>query len=101
MTTRVVLAPRALRQAEAAATWWVHHRADARGLFAEEFAATLRLLAEHPTLAFISGKLVVERFEGFYFWRTEYHLYYVHQVSKQLVRVLAVWAAVRGRTPSL
>lgn len=96
---RVVLSPRALEQAKTAAAWWIENREKAPTLFADEFASALRLLASAPE---IGVPFIAARREGvrrYLLWRTQYHLYYAHAPERQTVRVLAVWSAVRGRTP--
>lgn len=101
MSARVVLSPRALAQAQAAANWWVVNREKAPALFAEEFAAALSTLAESPEIGVPFPAVRRPNVRRYLLGRTGHHLYYVHVDATNTVRVLALAGARRRRTPRL
>jgi hypothetical protein len=97
---KVELAPRAVRQAEACTRWWREHRPDARLLFDEE----LRVALEHIETAPQAGSRYDAR-GGREHRRvlmpiTRFHVYY-RVASSEVVRVVAIWSAIRGRGPRI
>ena len=89
---KLALAPRAVREAERCAGWWREHRPAARALFDDELrAAQLGSVYEAAGGLEYRRRLMPE---------TRHHVYY-RVVGPDLVRILAVWSAVRGRGPRL
>lgn len=87
----------AQRQARAERTWWRAHR-DAKQVFSEELRAARSILADGPKHE------IYGHFEGLPVRRlllekTRCHLYYVVLEREHLVRIIAVWGAMRGADP--
>jgi plasmid stabilization system protein ParE len=97
---RLELAPRAVRQAEAYARWWRSNRPDARMLFDDELRAALEQIRAAPH----AGSLYVAQ-PGREHRRvllpvTRVHVYY-RLAAAELIRVVAVWSAIRARGPRI
>jgi plasmid stabilization system protein ParE len=96
----VVLQRRALREIEEIDAWWRENRLAAPGgLFVEELAVTLSVVALMPTLG---ARLRGSRASGLrrvLLRRTQHHAYY--RVRGEKLVVLAVWHAARGTVPQL
>lgn len=101
MSVRVVLSPRALAQAEAAARWWVANREKAPRLFADELASAFVALATAPDLGVPFTAVRRANVRRYLLWRTDHHVYYVHVEETRTVRVLAIVGARRRRPPRL
>lgn len=95
---RVELAPRALAQVRRIDEWWRQNRPAAPKLFAEELATALEQLERN---AFFGVLYSFPAFEvrRFLLPRSRYHVFY--SVEGELVKVSAVWHAVRGKGPPL
>ena len=98
MSRRVVTAPRAERQIQAARNWWRRNRHKAPDLFDEEISRAFALIAESPgagkPIAGRPGKRQIE------ISRIRYTLYYA-VIDEETIGVLALWHTSRGRKPSL
>lgn len=88
----------AQRQARAERKWWRANR-DAKQLFSEELRSARAILArgpKHEIYGYFDGqpvrRLLLEK--------TRCHLYYVVSERENLVRIVAIWGAMRGRDPS-
>ena len=79
--------------------WWRANRPTARGLFAEELGEAMALLAASPDIGHHYLHQQIPGLRRIILRSTRYHLYYV--LADDLVTVLAVWSAVRGRGPKL
>lgn len=97
---RLALAPRAVREAQRAAHWWRENRPDARDLFERELRSALDQIRTAPRLGVIYQLVNGREHRRVLMIETGYHVYY-RVVSSDLVRVLAVWSALRGRGPQL
>jgi len=87
----------AQRQARAVGRWWRAHR-DARHRFSEELRAARRTLAHGPKHE------IYGHFDGVPVRRvllenTRCHLYYIVLEQDSLVRIVAVWGAIKGASP--
>jgi plasmid stabilization system protein ParE len=98
---RVRIEPTADAQADAADDWWRANRPAARDRFAVELESAVALLSEFPGVGVPYRRREIPRLRRLLLATTRYHLYYVHDTSADEVRILAVWSAVRGRTPPL
>jgi plasmid stabilization system protein ParE len=96
----IELAPRALREAERCAAWWREHRPVARTLFEDELRAALDQIRGAPQLGSVYESVAGREYRRVLMPETRYHVYY-RVVGPDRVRVLAVWSAVRGRSPKL
>jgi hypothetical protein len=88
----------AQRQARAERTWWRAHR-DAKHLFSDELRAARAILSHGPKHE------IYGHFEGvpvrrFRLEKTRCHLYYVVLERENIVRIVAVWGAMKGADPS-
>jgi plasmid stabilization system protein ParE len=95
---KLELAPRAVREAERCARWWRANRPAATTLFDDELRAALDQIRAAPQLG--SSYLVTsgEEHRRLLLPKTRYHVYY-RVMNSGVVRVVAVWSAVRGRGP--
>jgi len=98
---KLEISKRARRHIEMRQAWWSKHRPAARGLFLDELAAAEWQLRTAPEL----GLIYVERNQRIIrrvlLPKTATHVYYSLDTNRDLVTVLAVWGAQRGRTPRL
>lgn len=88
----------AQRQARAERTWWRAHR-DAKHLFSEELRAA-RSFLEHGPKHEIYGHFDGIPVRRLLLEKTRCHLYYVVLERENLVRIVAVWGAMKGTDPS-
>ncbi len=86
---------------EAIDNWWRESRLDASRLFAEELASVCLEIQRKPLIL----KPYTERrgmvIRRWLLPRTEQHVYFVADVENDLITVLRVWGARRGRGPKL
>jgi plasmid stabilization system protein ParE len=98
---KLVFTPEAERQANEIDAWWREHRPDARQLFARELAEARERLLATPgigvTYTSASGKTA----RRVLLPKTQNHVYFEVDAERELVIVLAVWGAPRGRGPRL
>jgi plasmid stabilization system protein ParE len=92
---------RAQEQAAKIGQWWATHREAAPNLFIDELETTFRFLCSErgagvrwptprrPTLRRILMP------------RSRNHVYFVVDEAADVIRVLAIWGAPRGKTPKL
>ncbi len=99
MNTR--LTEPARRQAERLDRWWREHRPAARDLFARELSNARVLLAETPEIGapYAERRGVVVR--RVLMRKTRTHVYYEIDRAQNIVMILAVWGAPKGRGPNL
>jgi plasmid stabilization system protein ParE len=97
----LTLSPRAIREAARYERWWAEHRPAARQLFEEELRHALAQIRSAPNLGTIFQSTKTGReYRRVLMLGTGYHVYY-RVVDDEHVRVVAVWSAVRGRSPRL
>jgi hypothetical protein len=97
---RLEVAKRAQREAKRLAQWWLDNREKAPELFEQELVAAYEFILRESALGqtyLISRGRRVQRvlMPG-----TKNHVYYCRE-SADLVRVVSIWGAVRGRGPKL
>lgn len=98
---KLVLSPRAIREAERCARWWHEHRPAARLLFDEELQRLLDQIRNAPNFgATFKSRKSGREYRRVLMPETRYHVYY-RLSGPDLVRVVAIWSAVRGRGPQL
>ncbi len=97
---KLELAPRAVAQAERCTRWWRENRPAAPGLFDEELRAVLDQIRNGPLLGSVYEVVSGQEHRRLLMPRTRYHVYY-RIVAADVVRIVAVWSAVRGRGPGL
>jgi hypothetical protein len=94
---KVVKTEEAQRQARAERKWWRAHR-DAKQLFSEELRAARGILARGPKHE-IYGHFDGHAVRRLLLEKTRCHLYYIVLERESLVRIVAVWGAMRGSAP--
>ena len=97
---KIKISKRARRRAEKLDERW-RREADYPNLFAEELNGVLLELASIPQLG---SSWPTERrpmLKRLLLAKTKYHLYFEIDERKQVIRILTVWGATRGRTPNL
>jgi plasmid stabilization system protein ParE len=97
---KLELAPRAVREAERAATWWAENRPAAPTRFQDELRMALDLIRGAPRLGSIYRIERGREYRRVLLPESRFHVYY-RVVGPERVRVLAIWSAVRGRDPAL
>jgi plasmid stabilization system protein ParE len=98
---KLEISKRARRHIEKRQAWWREHRPAALGLFLDELAAAERLLRATPELGSIYVKRNTRTVRRVLLPQTGTHVYYWLDANRDLVTILAVWGAQRGRTPRL
>jgi len=97
---RLEVAERARRDGKRLAQWWLEHREKAPELFEEELIAAYGIILNDPTLGQTYMISSGRRIQRVLMPRTKNHVYY-HQKSAEVVRIVAIWGAVRGHGPRL
>ncbi len=97
---KLELAPRFLREAERCARWWREHRPAARFLFDEELRAAFDQIRTAPALGSVYLAMAGREHRRVLMLQTRHYVYY-RVVAPDLVRLVSVWAATRGRGPGL
>ena len=98
---KVRLAGPARRQADRIDRWWRKNRPDVANLFAREFDTARRLIVASPDLGapYVKRHGVLVR--RMILPKTKNHVYYEIRKDEDIVMILAVWGAPRGRGPKL
>lgn len=97
---RIEVAERAQQDVERLGLWWRMHREKAPDLFEEELTAAYSTIQEHPEYG---QRYRVVRGKQVWRWlmpKTKRHVYY-RLDGDDVVRIMAVWGAIRGREPKL
>jgi plasmid stabilization system protein ParE len=81
--------------------WWTQHRLAAPRLFADEVANAVARLTHDPLAGQPFRSQSVAGVRRILCSRSRYHLYYVVDDFAETVIILAVWGAVRGKSPML
>lgn len=95
----VVVVPVADLQIRTIDDWWRANRPAAPALFAEELAAAFELIANAPRIGRRRQHRDVPGLRRLLLRATRYHVYYAPGPDGRRLFVLAVWSAVRGKTP--
>ena len=97
---KIVLLDEAQERFQAEDGWWREHR-DAKELFVTEFQETLRRLAVESAIGQryrrARGKLI----QRVLMPKTRCHVYYFHDLNRNIVEIHSIWGARRRRGPSL
>lgn len=99
MTVQIVVQPEAAEQTRAIDAWWRENRPKSPELFFDELGAAFALLAQAPEAGPRYQSTEIPGLRRVMLRRTRYHLYYVYDAAAERVTVLAVWSALKGRTP--
>ncbi len=95
------ISKRARWQIERIQALWLEHRPAVRMLFLEELERAEQRLRETPTLGVVYTQHRTGAVRRVLLPSSHHHLYYRYQPSRDLLTVLAVWGAPRGRGPRL
>jgi plasmid stabilization system protein ParE len=98
---KLVFTPEAQRQANEMDAWWREHRPDARDLFARELAEARELILATPGIGVTYTSANGKTARRVLLPKTRNHVYFELDEQQDLVIVLAVWGAPRGRGPRL
>jgi plasmid stabilization system protein ParE len=99
MSVGIVTSPQADDDIRTIDEWWRANRPAAPALFAEELTEAMVLLAASPEMGRRYRHPRIPELRRIILRASRYHVYYV--LADDLVTVLAVWSAVRGRGPKL
>lgn len=95
----VKVTPRADRQIQGAASWWLANRSKAPEAFREELHRGFELISGQPRTGTLAMNLRLRGVRRIHLSRIRYFLYY--RVRKSRVEVLALWHLSRGKGPKL
>lgn len=98
---KVVFTPEADLEADELDTWWREHRPKARDLFARELVDTLELIAGAPAIGAEYRTRSGMPARRMLMPKTRTHFYFEVDRARDLITILAVWGAPRGRGPAL
>ena len=101
MSFRVVVVVEAERQIRQVDDWWVENRGGSAELFLDELALIFELLAETPEIGRRFTKANQPGVRRILMRRTRHWVYYIPDLSRGIVYVLAVWSTYRGSDPTL
>lgn len=97
---RLEITKRAQREAKRLAQWWLDNRDKAPELFEQELIAAYELILGEPGLGQTYLISRGRRVQRLLMPGTKNHVYYYRQRA-DLIRVVSIWGAVRGRGPKL
>jgi plasmid stabilization system protein ParE len=98
---RIALTPTARKQLRLAVAWWREHRPENPGLLEDEVAEAGAALTDAPLSGALHMQAGIQGVRRMLLPRTQYFLYYRVDAAKHVVRVIAVWRAMRGTGPPL
>jgi plasmid stabilization system protein ParE len=98
---KLEISKRARSHIEKRQAWWSEHRPAARSLFLDELAAAERQLRHAPELGAFYVECNGRIIRRVLLPKTGTHVYYALDANCDLVTILAVWGAQRGRAPRL
>src|SRR2546422_7699982 len=95
----IKVTPRADRQIQKAASWWLANRPKAREAFKEELRRGFDLISQQPGVGSRATNLKLEGVLRIHLSRIRYFLYYRVRTSR--VEVLALWHSRRLKGPAM
>ena len=90
---KLAFSKEAERDVEAIDAWWRANRLDAPSLFAEKLASVCQAIQRKP--------LILKPYTERHGIVIRQHVYFIADVANDLITVLRVWGARRGRGPKL
>ena len=98
-TYKIDVAPRARSQLMSILDWWAKNRPASPMLVLEEFEHAVALLAKTPGL----GRRYQPRpgVRRLLLSRSQYHVYYVIDQPRRLIRVVSLWHTARSKPPPI
>jgi plasmid stabilization system protein ParE len=97
---KIVLLDEAQERFESEDRWWREHR-DAKELFATEFEEALRQIVSAPGIGQRYRRRRGRLIQRVLMKKTRCHVYYVHDVERDVVEIHSIWGARRRRGPAL
>jgi plasmid stabilization system protein ParE len=97
---KIVLLDEAQERFEAEDRWWREHR-DAKELFVTEFEEALRQIASTPGIGQRYRRSRGQLIQRVLMPKTRCHVYYFHDLNRDVVEIHSIWGARRRRGPSL
>jgi plasmid stabilization system protein ParE len=97
---KIVLLDEAQERFEAEDRWWREHR-DAKELFVTEFEEALRQIASAPGIGQRYRRSRGQLIQRVLMPKALCHVYYVHDLNRDVVEIHSIWGARRRRGPSL
>lgn len=91
----------AKKQLGRATEWWQENRPENPELVEDEYAEAIARLKDAPMAGSPHVQARIQGVRKLLLPRTQYSLFYRVYASKQLVRIVAVWHAARGKGPPL
>jgi plasmid stabilization system protein ParE len=97
---RLQVSRRAESQIRVAADWWLENRPKAPEAFSEEIERAFDLVRALPSVGEPVAHPKLRGVRRVFLGRIRYYLYYQASPATEIVEVLAVWHASRGKGPS-
>ena len=97
---QLFLLDEARRQVEYEDAWWRAHR-DAVDLFIDELERTLESLRAAPEIGQAYRRSRDGIIQRWLMPKTRCHIYYLVHRDREVIEILSVWGARRGRGPQL
>lgn len=101
MSAQIVLAPAAAEQLETAQAWWTENRPAAPGLLLDELQAALAAITALPRIGHPVRHRRRRDLRRVLLPQAGYHVFYQHDAATDVIRIVAIWGAVRGKRPPL
>lgn len=99
---RLRVSPRARKRALLVNGWWKEERAAAPSLFLDELYGCFELLLSSPEMGPVVKRDKKRReVRRVLLQRTQQYLYYRVDKRREVLHVITVWGAQRGRLPAL
>jgi hypothetical protein len=97
---KIVLLDEAQARFEAEDRWWREHR-DAKELFSAEFEEMLQQIAAAPGMGQQYRRARGKRIQRILMKKARCHVYYLHDVERDIIEIHSIWGARRRRGPTL
>jgi plasmid stabilization system protein ParE len=97
---KIVLLDEAQDRFQAEDRWWREHR-DAKELFVTEFQEVLRQIASAPGIGQSYRRSRGTLIQRVLMKKTSCHVYYFHDIERDVVEIHSIWGARRRRGPAL
>jgi plasmid stabilization system protein ParE len=97
----IKVTPRAEKQIQKAASWWLANRLDAPEAMKEELRRAFELISPQPAVGALATNTKLQGVRRVYMSHVRYHLYYRVNASSTQVEILALWHSSRGKGHSL
>lgn len=99
MKLKVFITPRAREQIRGLNAYWRANREKAPKLLRNELRNTFALVSERPGAGWHVKDTRIDNLRTYPVKKTPYLVYYVHNIDKKRIEVLAVWSGMREYGP--